>query len=374
MRTARFIYDSPHLNADLYFACRFMAPDPFVFFEYAGRRYLLLSDLEIDRAKREAAVDHLLSLSVYSRKAEKRHKNPSMVDVLDVVFKEKGIRNLLIPANTSFAMADALRKRGYKLEAGQRPFYDGRFKKSASEKKDIEAVQKIVFQAIKLVEDTLKKSVIKKNKIYYRGKVLTSEQVQKMVQMFLLEKECVAEETIVACGMHSIDPHDRGSGPLLPHKSIIVDIFPKSKKTHFFGDATRTFCKGRAPEALRKMYEVVKKGQLMAISKVHAGVNAKKIHESVLKFFDESGYKTGVKGGRRQGFFHSTGHGLGLELHEEPARIGPRDFVLKAGNVLTVEPGLYYKDIGGVRIEDAVYVTKKGCEILSGYPKKLEIR
>jgi Xaa-Pro aminopeptidase len=93
-----------------------------------------------------------------------------------------------------------------------------------------------------------------------------------------------------------------------------------------------------------------------------------------LKFFDENGYKTGVKAGRRQGFFHSTGHGLGLELHEEPARIGPRDFVLKAGNVVTVEPGLYYKDIGGVRIEDVVYVTKKGCEILSGYPKNLEIR
>jgi Xaa-Pro aminopeptidase len=374
MRLAKFIYDSPHLNADLYFACRFMAPDPFVFFEYAGRRYLLLSDLEIDRAKKEAEADRFLPLSEYTKKAEKRHKNPSIIDVLDVVFKEKGIKNLLIPANTSFALADALRKKGYKLKAGPRPFYEGRFQKSADEKKDIEAVQKTVFQAMRLAEETLKKSVIRKNKLYYKGSLLTSERMQKMIQIFLFEKGCAADETIVACGAHSIDPHDRGSGPLMPHKPIIVDIFPKSKKTHFYGDATRTFCKGKAPEALKRMYETVKKGQMMAISKVRAGINAKKIHESVLKFFDECGYKTGEKDGRRQGFFHSTGHGLGLELHEEPARIGPRDFILKAGNVLTVEPGLYYKDIGGVRIEDVVYVTKDGCEILSGYPKKLEIR
>ena len=145
-------------------------------------------------------------------------------------------------------------------------------------------------------------------------------------------------------------------------------------KTMYYGDATRTFCKGRAPEGLRKLYATVRAGQAMGLQRIRGGINGKTVHQAILKFFEERGYPTGEKGGRMQGFFHSTGHGIGLELHENPTRVGPVDYTLKAGNVVSVEPGLYYKAIGGVRIEDLVYVTRTGCQVLSGHPKRLEIR
>jgi Xaa-Pro aminopeptidase len=274
----------------------------------------------------------------------------------------------------SFNLADGLRKKGYKLEAGPVPFYQERLAKTAEEKRLIEGSQKVIFEAMRLAEGTLRKSRIKGDRIIYRGETLTSEKMQQLLRVFLLERDHFAQEIIVACGMHAIDPHDRGSGPLRPHKSIIVDIFPRSGKTMYYGDATRTFCKGRAPDALKRLYATVKEGQELAISKLRAGVNGKSVHESVMKYFEKKGYKTGEKGGRRQGFFHSTGHSIGLDLHEEPGRIGPRDFIIPKGYVTSVEPGLYYAAIGGVRIEDLVYVTNTGCDILSHYPKNLEIR
>lgn len=374
MRQAKFIYDTPNHNADLYYAAKFMAGDPFIYFEVGGKKYLVLSDLEIDRAKKQADADYYLSLPKYVRLAEKKNKKMNMADVLHEIFKEKKIRKLMVPGNTAFDLVDALRKRGYRIQAGPRPFYPKRFQKTKEEKKYIEAAQRAIFQAIRMTQDVLAKSKIKGNRLIYRGSVLTSERLRQMISVFLLEKGYLAAETIVACGPQSIDPHDRGSGPLKPHQSIIIDVFPKSEKTLYYGDATRTFCKGRAPDALKKLYAAVRKGQELALSKIRAGINAKKVHEAVHKYFESKGYKTGEKSGRRQGFFHSTGHGIGLELHEEPARIGPKDFMLKPGYVMSVEPGLYYSGIGGVRIEDLVYIKKGGCEVLASYPKHLEIR
>ncbi len=373
MGSAKFIYDSAERNADLFYATKFAAPDPFIYFENSGKKYLVLSDLEIDRGKKEADVDHVLSLPVYTKRAENKNKKFTIIDVLHEIFSERRIKKLVVPQNMSFNLVDGLRRKGFKIEAGPTPFYPERLEKTPEEKKLIEKSQKIVFEAMGLAERTLKQSKIRNGDIIYRGSVLTSDKMQQMIKVFLLERDHFASEVIVSCGMHSIDPHDRGTGPLKAHKSIIVDIFPRSTKTMYYADATRTFCKGEAPESLRRLYATVKQGQELGISKVRAGINAKIVHEAILKFFSGRGYETGEKGGRRQGFFHSTGHSIGLDLHEEPGRIGPRDFIIPNGYVTSVEPGLYYASIGGVRIEDLVYVTKKGCEILSHYPKKLEV-
>lgn len=374
MAEAKFIYDSAERNADLYYATHFAAPDPFIYFEVKGKKYLVLSDLEIDRGKKVARVDRVLSLSSYVKRAEKKKKVFTIIDVLKEIFSEHRIKKLVVPQTTSFNLVDALRRNGLKVEAGTSPFYEERLSKTAEEMRLIEASQKVIFAAMRLAEETIKKSRIKGDRIIYRGSALTSEKMQQLLRVFLLERDHFAPEIIVACGMHAIDPHDRGSGPLIPHKSIIVDIFPRSGKTMYYGDATRTFCKGRAPDALKRLYATVKEGQEMGISKLRAGINGRLVHESIMRYFEKEGYQTGEKGGRRQGFFHSTGHSIGLDLHEEPGRIGPRDFIIPNGYITSVEPGLYYAAIGGVRIEDLVYVTKKGCEILSHYPKKLEIR
>jgi Xaa-Pro aminopeptidase len=133
---------------------------------------------------------------------------------------------------------------------------------------------------------------------------------------------------------------------------------------------TRTVLRGRASEAQRKLWETVKAGQALALKRIKAGADGMTIHKAIQEFFASRGFPTEVRNGRRVGFFHGTGHGLGLEIHEHPRL---QKVVLKDRQVLTVEPGLYYPGVGGARQEDVVVVTKTGCRILSRFPKQLEI-
>lgn len=373
MQKAMLMYDNPEKNADLYYATGFMAPDSFIFFEIGGKKYLVMSDLEIDRARKNAKVNEVLSINKYMERVSKVNPSYAISDIICEVLSDFGVNTVVVPENASFVLVDALRKRGMTVEAGSSPFYTDRFQKTAAERKMILDAQKVVFGAMKLARDTLKKSKIKGNKLIYRNKSLTSESLRIAINMYLLEKGYIAPETIVSCGEHAIDPHDMGSGPLRPNDSIIIDIFPRSTKTYYCGDATRTFCKGKASDALKKLYATVKQGQELGISMIKPGVNGKAVHEAIHAFFKSKGYETGEKDGRRQGFFHGTGHSIGLEVHEEPARINFKDCALKEGFIMSVEPGLYYPGIGGVRIEDLICVTSKGCEVLAGFPKQLEL-
>lgn len=372
MTTAKFIYDTSERCLDLYYITRFSAPDPFIYFETRGKRYMVMNDLEIDRAKKTATVDKVLSLTHYTKKTKK--KNPTRFDILDTIFREFRIKKLIMPPNTPMELADNLRKLHYKVIAGATPFYPERLIKTRDEVNEITRAQRAVYKAMRLAETTLRASAIKNNYLYYKGKMLTSERLKELIAVELLRLGYIVQEgTIIACGNHAIDPHNFGTGPLRPHQAIIVDIFPRSLASLYYGDATRTFCRGKAPPELKRLYAAVKTGQEYALKNIRAGLNGRNIHERIIKLFESMGYKTGEKDGRQQGFFHSTGHGIGLELHEAPTRIGPVDYKLKAGMVTSTEPALYYKGIGGVRIEDLIYITKRGCKILGYYPKRLEI-
>ena len=375
MATEKFIYDISSHNADLFYATRFSVHDPIIFIEVRGKKYLVLNDLEIDRGKRQAKVHRVLSLSAYQRKANERKKNATLVDVLQTIFNDFRIKRLIVPTSTSFALVDSLRRKGFRVEQGSRPFYPKRAIKTAAEQRLIEEAQRVVFSAFEWTEHIVHASRVRGNRLVYRGTLLTSERLQSLISVFLLERGySTADPPIVAGGIQACDPHEIGHGPLKPHEAIVVDIFPRSLTTGFHGDATRTFCKGRAPDALKRLYATVLEGQKLGIAMVRAGRNGKKIHTAITNLFAKKGFPTGEKNGRMQGFFHGTGHGIGLEVHEEPARIGKMDCILKPNLVMSVEPGLYYPAIGGVRIEDLVVVTKTGCRVLSRYPKVLEIR
>jgi Xaa-Pro aminopeptidase len=199
---------------------------------------------------------------------------------------------------------------------------------------------------------------------------LTSEILRAEIDSTILRAGGIPTGTIVAGGDQACDPHERGYGPLYADSLIILDVFPRDAKTGYFGDMTRTVLRGRASEAQRKLWETVKGGQALALRRIKAGVDGMTIHKAIQEFFAQRGFPTEVRRGRRVGFFHGTGHGLGLEIHEHPRL---QKVVLKDRQVLTVEPGLYYPGLGGVRIEDVVLVTKTGCRILSRFPKQLEI-
>jgi Xaa-Pro aminopeptidase len=207
-------------------------------------------------------------------------------------------------------------------------------------------------------------------KLKWAGKILTSEILRAEIDSAILRAGGVPTNTIVAGGDQACDPHERGFGPLKADSLIILDIFPRDAKTGYWGDMTRTVVRGRASEKQRELWEAVKAGQALALKQIKAGVDGMSIHKAITELFNRRGFPTEVRNGRRVGFFHGTGHGLGLEIHEYPRL---QKVTLKAGQCLTVEPGLYYPGIGGARIEDVVIVTSSGCEILSRFPKVLEI-
>lgn len=367
------IIASSEKDADLYYATKFTAPDPFVFARVRGKSHILINDLEIDRAKKQARHCAVLSTSVLAAEYKKKYKKAgSFAELILYFLRKKKVKSVLVPGSFPVRYYEPLKRAGLKIHYQNGMLFKERLLKSRAEIAAItQALRATEKSAAKAIE-TLKHSVIRKDKIYFSGKILTSEKLRTIIHQTLLEEGCAGEHTIVSCGHHSIDPHEQGSGPLYAHQPIVMDIFPRSEKTLYYADFTRTVVRGKASPELKKIYAAVKEGQSIAFKMIRHGVAAKKIHEAIHARFTKLGYATGVKAGRMQGFFHSTGHGLGLELHEAP-RVGPGEDILKAGQVVTVEPGLYYKGAGGVRLEDVVVVTKKGCTNLTKFPRLLEI-
>ncbi|MFH1799540.1 MAG: Xaa-Pro peptidase family protein [Candidatus Omnitrophota bacterium] len=367
------IIASSEKNADLYYATRFMAPDPFVLAEIRGKKYLLVSDLEIDRAKKQACVHEVLSTSrLASEYKQKRKKACSFTELVLYFLRKKKVKSVLVPGNFPVQYYEPLRRAGLRIRYQSGVFFKERLIKDSAEiaaiTRALRATEKAAAKAIQI----LKRSVIRKNKLYFSGKILTSEMLRTAIHQTLLAEGCFGEHTIVSCGRHSTDPHDQESGPVYAHQPVMMDIFPRSEKTLYYADFTRTVVRGKASPRLKKMYAAVKEGQAIAFKMIRHGIAGQKIHEAIQTRFAQLGFKTGLKDGRMQGFFHSTGHGLGLELHEPP-RIGAGKDILKEGQVITVEPGLYYKGVGGVRLEDVIVVTKKGCKNLTKFPRLLEI-
>jgi len=205
------------------------------------------------------------------------------------------------------------------------------------------------------------------------GTRLTSEILKRIINTTIMARGYVPSHTIVASGNQCVDPHNQGSGPIRANTSIIMDIFPRSQATGYFGDITRTVVRGRASERLKQAYGCVEEGQKIGFRRIRHGANAFDIHQEILNYFGREGFPTGLAGGRMQGFFHGTGHGLGLDIHEAPGINMRNKNPLRAGHVVTVEPGLYYQGLGGVRLEDVVFVTKTGCRNLVHIPKILEV-
>ena len=360
-------------EADVYYATKFLAPDPFICLQLNGRNILLMSDLELDRAKAQARVDEVRSYSqlAAARKQTLRHE-PSMYEVIQGVLADHGVTELVVPAATGIQHVEGLRKLGLTVTFRPDPFFPERLLKSEEEIAHITATQRATEAAVEVAIDLIRRSTIEQDTLVLGGQVLTAEQIKKVIHLHLLERGCIAQHTIVACGQQACDPHHEGTGPLRPHQPIVLDVFPQHMRTRYFADMTRTVVKGKASPKLKRMYELVGEGQEMGFRMIKAGVNGQAVHQAILDHFTQAGFPTGEQGGRMQGFFHGTGHGVGLEIHEPP-RISPRSDTLQAGMVVTVEPGLYYLDAGGVRLEDMVVVTPTGCRNLTQAPKILEV-
>ena len=356
-------------DANLYYATRFLAPDPFVFLQAGTRKILLMSDLEIDRARAQARVDEVLSLSEYEEKARQRWQSPRLIDTVSVLLEAYGVPAVTVPVTFPLEYGDRLREKGITVTTRPDPFLPERLVKSEDEIAAIAETQRHTETALEAALHVLRGSRINGDRVLWQGKPLLAEDLKKVINLSLMENDCVAQYTIVACGIDGVDPHNQGSGPIRPNESIVFDIFPRSSRTRYFADMTRTVVKGNASADLRRMYDAVLAAQVRGIELVRDGASGQAIHEEVTRTLEVRGFQTGPVDGRLQGFFHGTGHGVGLDIHEPP-RISKAGAGLKAGQVVTVEPGLYYSRWGAVRIEDLVVVGADGCRNLTRAPKQ----
>jgi len=258
------------------------------------------------------------------------------------------------------------------VQVRREPFLEERLVKSPAEVECILRAMRRTEAALGAAIEAIREAEVMDGALRWRGEVLTAEALKRLIAVRLLEDGLLAQHTIVACGEAACDPHNEGSGPLRSGQAIILDVFPRDEESRYFADITRTVVKGKAPERLREMYRAVAKGQDRALHLIRDGADGEAVHREVQAMLEGQGFRTGEVNGRMQGFFHGTGHGLGLEVHELP-RVSKIPTTLRTGNVVTVEPGLYYPGIGGVRIEDVVVVTEHGCTNLTAYPKELEV-
>lgn len=368
----RLIIAGSEQSADMLYATRFFAPDAFIFLEKNGKRSIVLNDLEIDRGRRTADVDSVVPFSkIAAGIPGSKKRPPSFAEVAAHFLKMKKVRSALVPSSFPLGLADELAKAGVRLVPQPGLFWKQREFKSPNELRLLGRALEITESGMARAMEVLKAAKIgAKKQLFWSGRALTSEILRAEIDSAVLRAGGLPGNTIVAGGSQGCDPHERGSGPLRAHSLIIIDIFPRDAQSGYYGDLTRTVVRGRANAEQKRLWETVREGQLLALQAMKPGADGKAIHESVKEFFKQSGFPTEQKKGRWTGFFHGTGHGLGLEVHEEPRFAAT---LFKPGQVITVEPGLYYPRLGGVRIEDVATITKTGARLLSKFPKELEI-
>ncbi len=372
---ARLIIADSEGSADMLYATRFFAPDAFLLLVQDGRSTILLSDLEVDRGRKTATVDEVVSMSEFIKEHKKAlGKHPSYAKTAAHFLRTRKVRRALVPGEFPLGLTHEIHRAGIKLATpkGGRAFWPDREIKTRKEIDAIRAALTITAAGLaRGIEVLAASEILPDGALTWGGGALTSERLRTEIDSAILRAGGTPKDTIVAGGEQACDPHERGSGPLRGHELIILDVFPRDARTGYFGDMTRTVVRGTASEAQRALWTTVQDGQRLAIEATKPGADGKKIHGEITKLFKDRGFPTEKRDGRHVGFFHGTGHGLGLALHEDPRFQWTREML--PGQVFTVEPGLYYPGLGGVRIEDVVAVKKGGAEILTNFEQRLEV-
>ena len=371
-RLPRLIFASSEESADLLYATKFSVPDPVLFLRQNGKTTVLLSDLEIDRGKKEAKVDEVIALSSVEHLLQKGRKGkPPIEKTIAFFLRQRRVRKAAVPYNFPVGLANGLAKEGISVVSVAGLFWSEREYKTEGELQSIRRAIRITEIGLARGMEVLQAAEIKSGKrLVWAGKALTSEKLRAEIDTAILQAGGTPTGTIVAGGEQACDPHDRGSGPLKADSLIILDVFPRDARSGYYGDLTRTVVRGKANEAQRQLWWTVYEAQKLALRKICAGGSGGSLQAEVAEFFRQQGYPAEIRDGRWVGFFHGLGHGFGLAIHEQP-RIAKTNF--KTGQVLTVEPGLYFPGVGGVRIEDDGVVTEKGFKVLSKFGKQLEV-
>jgi Xaa-Pro aminopeptidase len=353
-------------NADIRYLTRFRTEDPFVYIKKSGEKgFMVIGQMEYERAMRESIAGVMTRgesglLDIIKDEPVKHRAYAKMI-------ANHAGQRILVPASFPYGI-------GHELEALCEVTIDpgsvenARAVKSDEEINRIRNVQAATDIAMGQAISLIRASSPKKGVLYHDGHPVTSEQVRSLIHKTLMDYGCHAIDTIVTCGKDTALPHALGTGPLKESEPIVIDTFPADDMSGYFTDMTRTVVRGEPGAELLEMYDAVLEAQDLGMSQVMHGTGGSVVHQAVVDLFAEKGYGTGT-----DGFTHNLGHGVGLEVHEQPT-LGPAGGTLAAGNVVTVEPGLYFKDIGGVRLENTGVITTTGFDSFTQFPREFILR
>ncbi len=372
----RLIFAASEACADLWYESGFSAPDSFLWYQSSGQTVIVVSPLEFARAQKEcrAGIEVICTEDLKSRLGLRTAPGYSAVEQICAISRFLGVNHWQVPDSFPLGLAQKLARRRIRLSPLS-PFSPQRTIKSEDEIQAIQESVRLAEGGLQRAELILRQSHIgREDRLYWQNEILTAEILRGEIDAQIARAGGIAIGTICAPGRQGADPHQTGFGEIHAHEPIVLDIFPRSKRNGYHGDLTRTLVKGKASECVHQAFEAVQNAQKNAMDALRPGVSGKDIHQQVVDLFKARGFETVTGGGvTPRGFFHSTGHGLGLEVHEAPS-LSPRNKdPLQPGHVVTIEPGLYYPEWGGIRLEDVAVLTNNGNRNLTRAPIFLEI-
>ena len=364
-------------NPELRHEVPLAVPDGFLYVEHDGARYVVISSLELARVRELEGVEVIPLEEVGEHELIEqgvpREEIPTQASLR--ACQKLGVREAVTPPTFPLELADLLRANGIQVTADRRVFAGRRRVKNEVEIEGIRRAQRACEAALDAVREMLRSADASNSVLVLDGEPLTSERLKRAIGDVFIAHDMTSDEFIVSHGPQSAVGHEMGSGPMAPNEPIVVDIWPRDRKTACYADMTRTYVVGEPPAELVEYHGLVLEALQRAIDSVRPGVGGRDLFVQTCELFQEHGYPTGLTKEPDQvleeGFFHGLGHGVGLEVHEEPNMGIASRANLVAGDVVTVEPGLYRPGFGGCRLEDLVLVTDDGAVNLTEYPYDL---
>ena len=361
---AYVVYDSSD-NEDMRYLSGFLATDPFIYvYKKDGGQFLIVSSMEELRARRESPCSIVTRTAAGFYELLEKHNDADAASA--EMIKNFCGEKLLVPYSMPVGFARALESRAQvTIDSGT--VLSMRAKKTGVEIEKIRAVQKKNERGVTLAVDAVRKADVSEDGgLFFDDEPLTSEKLREIMHEAFFRMGLDDKDTIASSGADTALPHAKGKGQLFANQPIVLDVFPRDIETGYFADMTRTISKGKPSDEICRMYDTVHEAKELAVSLIRAGVSGADVHNAAADYFTKKGYVTAGT----SGFIHSLGHGVGLAIHESPS-LSVRGGVLEEGNVVTVEPGLYYPGIGGVRLEDMGAVTEDGFDRFTTFEEEL---
>jgi Xaa-Pro aminopeptidase len=381
MADGLLLYGDSLRDSDIFLASGVSIGDPFAFIESDGRKVLLTSVLEVDMARERSRATEVWTTDDFGIRdlvREGMDREDAEHEVVRRALERLGVDSATVPPTFPLGLADSLRSAGVALTPARGPFDERRRRKDADAVAGIRAAQAATEEAFARLAEMLQAAERGEGGVLVLdGEPVTSERLRAEIEDVLRARGCdtSSDPPIVSHGPQAARGHELGSGPVLSGEPLVVDVFPRHAASRFHTDMTRTFCVGEPPADLVHWHEVVLEALRASTAAIRPGVTGRAVYDVAADVIEGAGFRTqrtlGPGESLDEDFFHGLGHGVGIDVHEAPGLgISGRD-ELVPGDVVTVEPGLYRKDLGGVRLEDIVLVTDDGHEVLTRFPYDL---